>query len=273
MKIALEKGFVFRSAPTEKHIKKFDVSSHEFEDWKVLHYGTPKDGDPILYYLHGGGFVAGMFKNYYDNIGPLSKELGFPVIVPDYKMPEEVDAKVMQASIMAHFEQVRADYPNSKILVGGDSAGAHAALVLAQMLGAEAPQMIDALYLLYGWFDLTRQEADYPNNYEEVLLSAELTPQAANRFRGDIPADDPRISPIFGTIDQLPRVQMITGDKDMLFAESLMLDERLAAAGADYSHFVHKGYAHDFWLLPSPDGRRAMREMAAMMRGDAAVSS
>jgi len=268
MKIALEKGFVFRTKPTDKHVKKFNVSLHEFQDWSVFHYGDPKDGEPILYFCHGGGFVAGMFKSYYDAIGPLYKALGHPIVVPDYPMPGEVDAMTMRNWVLNHFKFVRAEYPNSKIIVAGDSAGANMALALAQDLKAKAPEMIDTLYSLYGWLDLTRQEEDFPDNKEEVLLRGDLTPDAAARFHADIPAADPRISPLFGDLGQLPPMRIITAAKDMLYAESIELDRRLTELGAGHSYKCYDKYAHDFWLLPTPDGRRGLKEMAAMMRED-----
>jgi len=194
--------------------------------------------------------------------------LGFPIIAADYPMPNDVDALTMRKWAEDHFRAVHKKYSNSKIILAGDSAGANMALALAQQLGEKAPNMIDVLYSLYGWLDLSRERSDYPDNYEEVLLDSELTPDAAARFYGDIDAKDPRISPLFGDMDHLPLVRIITADKDMLHEDSLELDQRLKAAGKNVSYKCYEKYAHDFWLLPTPDGRRALRELAAMMRAD-----
>ena len=268
MQKAVDDEFVFRQRPTDKHREEFDLTSEKFQDYFVHTYGKPKDGEPVLYFCHGGGFVAGMFKSYYDAIGPLYKALGFPVIVPDYPMPNEVDALTMRKWALAHFKKVRADYPKSPIIVGGDSAGANMALALAQELGVRAKDDIMALYILYGWLDLSRKEEEFPNNKEEVFLDAAYIPKTSDRFRGDLAADDPRISPLFGDMSNLPLTRVISADKDMLYAESLALDLRLKQNDCAYTHNVHYGYGHDFWLLPTPDGRRAMKEMARMMKGD-----
>ncbi len=272
MQKAVDGGFVFRQEPTNKHRKKFNITTETFQDHSVHIYGIPKDGDPILYFCHGGGFVSGMFKSYYDTLGSLYRAVGCPVIAPDYPMPIETDAVSMRVWVLAHFKTIRKAYPNSAIIMGGDSAGANMALRIAQELGTSAKKDITALYILYGWLDLTRREANYPNHKEEVLLDATYMDRVTDRFRGDISADDPRISPLFGDMGDLPPVRIIAGDKDMLFAESLALIMRLRDEGHDFTHKIYNGYAHDFWLLPTPDGRRALREMAEMMYVDGKIT-
>ena len=266
MQIALEKGFVFRKPPDDKHVEKFDVSVSSFQEFPLYTYGKPADGDPILYFGHGGGYLAGMFKAYFDGIGALYRALGFPIIVPDYPMPVETDALTTRQWTLDHFKSVRAEFPKSPIIVGGDSAGANLTLALAQDLGSDAKHDIHALFMLFGWFDLTRAEANFPVNKEEVLLSPDGIFGAAERFRGVMSATDPRISPIFGKFEDLPKIYMISGDKDMLFADSQDLEAKLKELGHPYSHFTHKGYAHDIWLLPSPDGRRALKHIATTMQ-------
>ena len=271
MKKALLKGYVFRQAPTDTYCKKYDVSLSEFQEWPVLTYGQPKDGDPILYYCHGGGYVAGMFKSYYDAIGPLYKALKLPIIVPDYPMPFEVDALSMRRWVSEHLASIKQTYPNSPIVLGGDSAGANMALALAQGLGKGASSDLKSLYLLFGWLDLRRGPEDYPDNYEEVILDPALTPKASERFRGDLPADDPRISPILGDLSHLPPVRIVTGDKDMLHDDSIELERRLTELGKDPVLTNYPGYSHDFWLLPTPDGRRSLKNIARSIRADFGV--
>ena len=268
MKKALETGRVIRQRPAKRHVNKVGVKTDEFEGNRVHIYGTPQDGEPVMYYCHGGGFLIGMIHPYFDFVGWLHKAIGFPVIVPDYPMPVETDAVSMQAWVKAHFRSVLRQYPNSPIILAGDSAGAHMALRLTQELNVQERKSIAGLYSLFGWLDLTRQEADYPDNKEEVLLRADLVGKAIDRFRVDIPPDDPRISPLFGGLSDLPPVRIITGDKDMLYLESLDLAARLDAAGQPFLIKTYKGFAHDFIMFPSPDGKRGIRDIAAMIKSD-----
>ena len=268
MKKALETGRVIRQRPSKKHVEKIGVQTDEFDGSRVHTYGTPKDGDPILYFCHGGGFLIGMIHPYFDFIGWMQKAADLPAIVPDYPMPVETNAEGMQAWVNAHFRSVLRQYPNSPIILAGDSAGAHMALRLTQELASNERKSIAGLYSLFGWLDLTREQADYPDNKEEVLLRADVIGEAIDRFRGDIPAGDPRISPLFGDLSDLPPTRIITGDKDMLHAESIALNARLREAEIDPKYKVYQGYAHDFIMFPSPDGKRGIREIAAMMKTD-----
>lgn len=263
---ALEKGFVFRTKPTQKMNAKYDLSATEFEASAVYTYGAPKDGEPLLYYGHGGGYLAGMFASYFDAIGRLYKALGMPVIAPDYPMPPDVDAARTREWTLAHFRKVLADYPNSPIIVAGDSAGANLALALVQELKPKERKRISGLFMLYSWLDLTRTTADYPVHKAEVLLDAELVPEAAKRFAGDIDLGSATVSPMFGDLKGLPDVYIVTADLDMLYQDSIDFRAKAEAAGNAVHWTEHKNYAHDFWLLPTPDGQRALKDMAADMK-------
>ena len=167
---------------------------------------------------------------------------------------------------LAHFRNVLDSYPNSPIIVAGDSAGSNLTVALAQGLNADERARINALFVLYAWLDLTRVEADYPNNKEEVLLRADLIPLASERFAGDTPLDDPMISPLYGEVGNLPHIHVITGDKDMLHQDSLDFLKRVKNKGGSIDVTNHTGYGHDFWLFPTPDGARETRNMAALMK-------
>ncbi|NNE57946.1 MAG: alpha/beta hydrolase [Hellea sp.] len=274
MKMALENGRVIRQHPKEKQQKKYKIATDKFQDFRVHSYGVPKDGEPILYFCHGGGFLIGMIEPYFDMIGNLQKELEFPAIAPDYPMPTETDAIGMQAWIKAHFKATQAAFPNSKFIIAGDSAGAHMALRLAQQLSEEdrdpAIANIVGLYIMFGWLDLSRTESDYPHNKEEVLLEACVIGGAIDRFRGDIASNDARISPLFGSLNDLPPVRIVSGGKDMLYEESIALEKRLNEIGESLIHKKFSAYAHDFIMFPSSDARKGIRDIAEMMRADVA---
>ncbi len=272
MKKALDTGRVIRQRPSDKHVKKFDLRTEQFEGSPVYNYGVPNDGDPILYYCHGGGYVIGMLEPYFDLTGNLYKALQFPVIVPEYPMPLEIDALSMRQWVLNHFNSVLENYPKSPIILAGDSAGANMALALAQELPKNRRKSIAGLYMLFSWLDLRRGEADYPEHKEEVLLHREYMEGVTDRFRGDLAAADPRISPIFGALDQLPPMRIISADRDMLYEDSTELDRLMSAGNYPYTHHTYEGYGHDFWMFPSSDGRKAISKITANMKEDVAVA-
>jgi len=181
-------------------------------------------------------------------------------------MPLETDAQGMRDWTLAHFLQLRQDFPDSPIILAGDSAGANLILALTQALSQTDRANVPSVFLLYGWFNLDRISQDYPVNKEEVLLSADLIPKTAIRFAGDMPLNDPSISPIFGKLNDLPELHIVSADKDMLYQDSIDLEQKATDAGVKVQHTTHYGYGHDFWLFPTPDGNKAVKALAEDMK-------
>ena len=191
LKKAYETQTVLRTQPSAKLAKKYHIQDTMFGHQNIYTFGSPQNGKPILYYGHGGAFVTGMFESYFMALGRLYQNLKMPVIAPDYPMPLETDARDMREWALAHFRQVIQDFPDSPLIISGDSAGANLVLALTQDLSTTERARVQAIFALYGWFNLERVSQDYPNHKEEVLLSADLLPKSALRFAGGLPLSDP----------------------------------------------------------------------------------
>lgn len=266
MALGLSKKIVVRQDPTKRQIRKYNISTDSFEGQNVYTYGPPKNGEPLLYYCHGGGFISGMIGVYYDAVGRLNHRLGAPIICPDYPMPPETDAHGVVKYTAAHFRKILAEYPDSPIIISGDSAGGHLTMALTQALTAEERSRVSAIFPLFpgvNWNPDKKMEF----HKQEVLLKEELMGDIAARFMGEFEFSDPVVSPIYGDLTGLPTVHIHSGDKDPLYGDSVALEEKLKQTGQPHSHTVHKGYGHDYFLFfPTPDGRRALKDYAEQMK-------
>lgn len=105
---------------------------------KLDTYVVPKDQGlyPVLFYIHGGGFVAGG-KQYRRGVSYWYATNGFFVVnvdyglSPDYKFPEPIRHLASAVNWVAdNAADLRLDL--SKFIVAGDSAGAYYAALLAE---------------------------------------------------------------------------------------------------------------------------------------------
>src|SRR5262249_28160715 len=100
-----------------------------------------KDGCPVLFFLHGGGWVAGSKDNVfgvygYGTIARCLAERGLVLGVPNYRLspgvrhPEHIkDVARAFAWTCQHAKEYGGD--REQIFVGGHSAGGHLAALLA----------------------------------------------------------------------------------------------------------------------------------------------
>ncbi len=267
MALGLKENIVIRQDPTPRQIKNNNMTTESFLNRPVFVFGEPVNGNPILYFCHGGGFVTGMFKQYYDAVGRIHRNLGHPVICPDYPMPPETSAQGLLDFNLACFRNVRSRYPDSPILISGDSAGGHMTLTLTQALEQDERDTVTAIFPLFPVSDMRKPQDDEPFHREEVLLHKKNMEGIRARFVGEFKRDDPIISPICGDLTNLPPVHIYSADKDPLYGDALELEAAFKANGQDHSHYVFEGYGHDFILFfPTPDGRRGLNRLTDHMR-------
>ncbi len=267
MALGLKENIVIRQSPSAGQIKKHGMTIKTFRDQPVFVFNKPKNGEPILYFCHGGGFITGMFKEYYDAVGRLQKQVGIPVICADYPMPPETDAQGLLDFNLACFRNVRETYPDSPIIISGDSAGGHMTMTLTQALSKQEREAVSAIFPLFAVVDMSRPFDDEPYHREEALLKKENMQGVRDRFIGDFAKTDPVISPIYGDLTDLPPVHIYSADKDPLYQDSLDLEAAFKANGQAHTHHIYEGYGHDFILFfPTPDGTKGLAKLAGHMR-------
>jgi acetyl esterase/lipase len=232
---------------------------------------------PVVMYVHGGGWRMGGKEMLGLMPGPaellrrnyLVASIDYR-LAPDHKFPAMLeDAKCAVRFLRAHAQEFNLD-PN-RIGVMGDSAGGHLVTLLG-LTGASAgfegdgwtneSSRVQAVVDLYGPSDLMNGPTNgVPSGTTIKLLKAAF---------GATNAEDPvlkRGSPVTYVTSHAPPFLIVHGDHDKLVSikQSMELNERLKAAGADSTFVVITNFAHGytpFWLKSSPDTTELSRRIA-----------
>ena len=82
---------------------------------------------------------------------------------------------------------------------------------------------------------------------------------------GDLPDDDPQVSPVLDDLSLLPPTYLEAGDTEVLLGDSLVLHERARAAGAQTSLHVEPGLLHmgQLWVPWWDAAEASLRRVAA----------
>ncbi|MET0838698.1 MAG: alpha/beta hydrolase fold domain-containing protein, partial [Marmoricola sp.] len=104
--------------------------------------------------------------------------------------------------------------------------------------------MPPALGLVCSWFDLSRDPAPSP----DPVLSPAWMKACGAAYAGDVDTADPRISPVRADLAGLPPVRLVSATHDLLYPESVQLEERARAAGVRVEHELERGLWHDYPL-------------------------
>ncbi|MDB5412008.1 MAG: alpha/beta hydrolase [Rubritepida sp.] len=208
---------------------------------------------PVLIYMHGGGWVWGSIDTHDRLMRGYAAASGCAVLGPDYALsPEAVFPQALEecAAVMHHVAKHGAELglDRSRIILGGDSAGANIAAGVA-LLDAEManPVKLAGLLLNYGVFD---HVLDTPS-YREFADGYGLT-LAKMRFYWDAYCPDavarlsPFASPIRGDLAELPPTLLHIAELDVLAAENLAFAEKLRSAGVSLELQTFPGTVHGF---------------------------
>lgn len=253
-----ERGTGDTAAPNKRQLKTYSIDRSEFRGQPVWTYAG---NDTLIYYVHGGGFVAGFSYFYFPMMGEIARKSGATLTAPDYPLFPNIDAAGTHSWIRAHYDETIKRLKPSKVVLMGDSAGANAAMVLAQDLAVSGTSA-DKLVLLSPWIDLRMVHPDMIQHDEEQLLDGSKVHLAAERHAGELSLDNPLISPIFGDLTSLPPTWVFTADKDLLHPDIMTSVETMKAAGTTPKLDSVKGLAHVYMLLPTPEGKAGLARIA-----------
>ena len=232
--------------------------------------GAPA-GRHVLY-LHGGAFALSINPLHWAFVGRLVERLDCTVTLPCYPLAPEHNARDVWALLLPLYRDLVAEVEPSGLTVMGDSAGGNLALSLAMQARDVALPLPATLVMISPSFDLTLTDPAMPAlDRLDPILSLRVGPELARMYAAGIDLRDPLVSPLFGSLRDLPPMAIFTGTHDLLNADAHRLREKAAREGARLAWFEYPAMVHVWPLFPIPEARRALREIAAfVMQGAAA---
>ena len=251
------------SDPPPKVLAACEVTTHQVQgrDVHVLRRRGATASEGVVVYLHGGAYTNEIVEQQWAFAAALGEQTGLEVHVPIYGLAPHSTAVEAVALVREIVDTVVAQGRPCVLL--GDSAGAGLALVAAQQAEPQVREGLVGLVLIAPWIDLTMSNpaVDAVERTDPWLTRAGLHP-IAQSWAGDLALDDPRVSPLFGVLTDLPPVEVWVGTRDITLPDCRELERRMPV-GAAFALHVEDGAIHDYPMLPTPEGRAASREMAA----------
>ena len=257
--------------PKAKWHKRFDIREFASRGYPVVTI-EPKGGaradTPHLLYLHGGGYVMDIAAVHWDTVMDLCERLGASATVPIYPLAPENKAVDVLAKMRALYLELAERYGAQNVTVMGDSAGGGMSLALAQLLKAEGAPLPGSLVLYSPWVDATATaEGQRAIESRDRMLAVSGLEACGEMYRGDLPVDDPQVSPLFGELEGLPPMAIFSGTSDILLVDGRRLAEKLSREGMP--RHIYREYDdmfHVWMLLPVPEGKQARAETVEFIR-------
>lgn len=221
----------------------------------------------VVLHLHGGAYVLGSAATHRSLAIALSRSADALVVLPEYRLAPEHAFPAAADDALAMYRWLIERVDPARIAVSGDSAGGGLAaglLVAARDAGLPLPACFVGMS---PWTDLAATGTSMRELREiDPWLTAELVVPAARAYAGAAALDDPRVSPLYASLHDLPPVLVHVGAHEILLDDAVRFVERCREAGVDASVGVFAELWHVFHLFPIPEARAAVAEIGAFMR-------
>ena len=232
--VKLPRGYIFEKKKTQNGTK-----------YHIIQRNGRENAKKVLYYLHGGCYIAGLTNNYHSFVRDFcDMEESITVVLLDYKTAPEYKYPVQldEAEDIWNELTVIQGYRPENIIIGGDSSGGNLALALLLKIRDKGKKMPAGAFLLSPWTDMTMSGKSYIRNYQKdveigerkAVLTEEkrkmLMDSDIYSFIGDADRKSPYLSPLFASYEGFPHMFFAVGESEMLLDDTLGVVKKLEKA-------------------------------------------
>lgn len=230
----------------------------------------------IYMHIHGGGWTLGAHDMQDVALKWMANETGLCMASIDYRLapenpypaaPDDCEDVVLQ--LLKDGSKLLNAPP--KFAIGGESAGAHLAVVTLLRLRDRHGIVgaISAANLMYGAFDLNMTPSSLTWGDRNLVLSVPIMRWFTENFvpgRSFEQRRDPDISPLYARLHDMPRALFAVGTLDPLLDETLFMSQRWISAGNEAEVVVYPEAVHGFLAYPIGVARLANHRQARFLR-------
>jgi acetyl esterase len=233
---------------------------------------APDRPTAVYLHLHSGGWTLGAPEQDDPRLERLAGELGFACLSADYRLapenPYPAGPDDCEAAALWVAREAPARFGTDRLLIGGESAGAHlAAVTLLRLRDRHGLTPFARANLTAGSYDLgLTPSARAFGNQKLVLGTRDIRMFAAHFLQNGESLSDPDVSPLYADLSGLPPAIFTVGARDPLLDDTLFMAARWVAAGNEAELSVWPGSAHVFTSLPDPNAEPAFAKVMSFLQ-------
>jgi acetyl esterase len=214
----------------------------------------------VLFHIHGGAWMAGS-PEMMDQLQEIIVDTcGLAVVSVDYRLAPEHpypaapdDCETAACWLLEH---ARDEFGSDRLLIGGESAGAHlAAVTLLRMRDKhDAADRFLGANLVFGAYDLSQTPSQRGVGVVPGTDILDGTGWPLDLFLPGLSAEqrrDPDVSPLYADLRGMPPALFSVGTSDHLCDDTLFMAARWEIAGNPCELLVYPDTPHGCIALPS----------------------
>ena len=231
----------------------------------------PERVNGVFLHIHGGGFMLGRAHHQDVPLARLATEGQLAVVSVDYRLaPEDPypagpdDCEAAAAWLAANAQR---EFGTSRLLIGGESAGANlAAVTLLRMRDRHRFTGFAGAVLTFGVYDIAMTPSARRWGDRNLILNTPIMKWFGDHYVPPERQREPDVSPLYADLSGMPPAVFTVGTLDPLLDDTLFMHGRWLAAGNRAELRVFPGGLHGFIVFPLEIARRANEAILEFVR-------
>lgn len=224
--------------------------------------------DPVVMYLHGGGYVMGSIDTHQDLCCRIGRAAPARVLSIDYRLAPEHPYPAQLEDATAAYRWLTERVDPRRVVVAGDSAGGGLTLSLLVSLRDAGHPLPAGAVCISPWTDLEGRSASMRTNARFDYVPRRGLRSISRQFRGGADPRTPLAAPVHAELGGLPPLLIQAGAAETLLDDSLRVATRARDAGVEVDLDVHPDMIHVWHLFTAvvPAARVAIERIGAFVR-------
>lgn len=223
---------------------------------------THPDPRGVYLHIHGGGWTLGAAHHQDPLLEALADACAVTVASVEYRLapehPYPAGPDDCESAALWLLDNARREFGTDRLLIGGESAGAHlSAVTLLRLRDRNGETGFAGANLVYGCYDLGFTPSVARWGERNLILSTPIVAWFADHFVPRAQRSIPDVSPLHADLQNLPPALLSVGTLDPLLDDSLFMHARWLAAGNQARLAIFPGGIHAFNAFPTALGRAA----------------
>jgi acetyl esterase len=223
----------------------------------------------VYLHLHGGGWTLGAPHHSDVVLEELARAAGLAIVSVDYRLapehPYPAGPDDCEAAALWLAERAQSEFGSTRLTIGGESAGAHLAVVtMLRLRDKHQLQPFSRANLVFGAYDLTGTPSLLAGT-DTLVLNRQSTEWFTGQFVAADKRQDPDVSPLRADLRNLAPALFSVGTLDPLLDDSLFMHARWVSAGNTAELAIYPGGVHGFTSYDLGLARQARARSAAFL--------
>lgn len=249
---AMEVSSTIFKPRTDVKINKLKIKdSQNFNEIKA-EIATPNTPvQAVLLHCHGGAFFAGSSRTHRALSSEFAARANVKVYMLDYRRAPEHPYPAALDDVKSFYQYlINEGWKADQIFLGGDSGGCALALALAIELRDREQKLPAGIIMISPYVDITLSSPSIHNNIDrDPMIKSYALKRGGEGYRGKFKANDPRISPLFANLKNLPPLLIQAGSEEILVDDAIKLAKRAQEFDVTTELSIYENMWHNFQMF------------------------